>query len=124
MNSRLRQGATPFRRFAAAFVAVVMLATSFAMPMPAPAFDAGNTSVQSEFASYDKSVPKPCRKAIIPGTASSCSVVIVAISPLAADGFTSPAPQSLGDAGWRMGDSSLAAQCGSFSPYRPPCLSV
>lgn len=124
MNSRLKQGAAPFRRLAAAIVAVVMLATSFAMPTSAPASDTGNKSVQSEFASYDKSVPKPCRKAIIPGTVSACSVVTIGISPLAADGFASPAPKSLGDADWRMGDSLLAPQCGSFSPYRPPCLSV
>ena len=124
MDSRLKLEATPFRRFAAAFVAVVMLATSFAMPTRSFAFDTGNTPVQGQFANHDKSVPKPCRKAILPGTGSACSVVTVGISPLAADAVASPAPETSGDAVWRMGDVSLAPQCGGFSPYRPPCLSV
>lgn len=123
MNSRLRQGTTPFRRFAAALVAVAMLATSLAMPPRALASVGGNDLVQSEFVGYDRSVPKPCRKAVVPGAVSTCSVVIVA-SLLAADGFASPALKSPGAADWRMGDGSLAPQCGGFSPYRPPCLSV
>ena len=122
MNSRLKQGTKPFRRLAAAFLAVVMLATSFGMATRVSASGSGNDTVQSEFATYDTSVPKPCRKAIIPGTVSACSVVTIGVGALAPDTFALPAPNSLGDAHWRMGDASLAPQCGSFSPYRPPCL--
>lgn len=122
MNSRLKQGTKPFRRLAAALLAVVMLATSFGMAPRVSASVSGNATLQSEFATYDASVPKPCRKAIIPGTVSACSVVTIGVGVLAADAFALPAPNALGDAQWRMGDASLAPQCGSFSPYRPPCL--
>jgi hypothetical protein len=122
VNSRLRQGTKPFRRLAAAFFAVVMVATSFGMAAQVSASANGNDTVRSEFATYDASVPKPCRKAIVPGTVSACSVVTIGVGVLAADAFALPAPNALGDAHWRMGDASLAPQCGSFSPYRPPCL--
>jgi len=122
LNSRLKQGTKPFRRFAAALFAVVMLATSFGMATRVSASVGDNATLQSEFATYDASVPKPCRKAIIPGTVSACSVVTIGLGALTADAFALPAPGALGDAPWRMGDASLAPQCGSFSPYRPPCL--
>ncbi len=62
---------------------------------------------------------KPCKRAVLPGAASNCSVSVSGVSVLPEAPCVGPRQVAL--VRWCMIDFSLAAQCQGASPYRPPC---
>ena len=121
MSLSTAQGTVRFRHFAAALMTILVFITSSSISVRAPSAEKSLVAL-SEFVNYSKSAPKPCQKALIPGALTTCSLLNFSLNAVPAAEPEHAIPASLTGAHWRMSDTSLQAQCGGFSPYRPPCL--
>lgn len=113
-------GPTRLRRIAAALMALAVLVTSFTVSPLKPLPQSGNGPTIGEFATYGKDLPKPCRNGALPGTVSPCQVLNFSLNAVPATPPDFAIPVSPAGALWCMNHSSLLAQCGGGSPYRPP----
>jgi hypothetical protein len=78
----------------------------------------------SALSKTDKSTPKPCSKAVLPGTVNTCPFAGVSLTGLPpAERVTERPFPVIQVLRWRSGKAAFAPQCGTSSPYRPPCLS-
>nr|WP_041757505.1 hypothetical protein [Bradyrhizobium sp. ORS 278] len=110
------------RRLVAALVAVaVSLVQLLGTLDTATAATADGVHVQ-QLSSTTTSAPKPCRKAVLPGTINLCPFAAASLTALPAD--DSPMAQPMADArtlSWHPRHEALTTQCHASSPYRPPC---
>jgi hypothetical protein len=113
-----------YRRSLAALVALVVFIASVPVVAQA-AVSAGSNDVRVAAVAENAKTkaPKPCQKSVIPGTVNTC-LSSFSISAIPAAGPEHPLRATSQGAPWRMSNSLLPAQCGGFSPYRPPCLNA
>lgn len=113
------------QRAAAALMVVVVFVASFAIAAREPSAELSRKGPPvSEFVNYSISVPKPCQKAVVPGAVNACSLSNISFNAIPAAELDYAIPAALHIPHWRISNSSLRAQCGGFSPYRPPCLTA
>lgn len=118
-------GGARYQRAAAALMAFVVFAASFAIAAHEPSAELSrNGPPVSEFVNYSKSAPKPCQKAVVPGAVNACSLSNISLNAISAAELDYAIPAALHIPHWRISNSSLRAQCDGFSPYRPPCLTT
>ena len=120
---------TELRRIVSAAFSVVLTLAVFLGTLPAgsPEFSidpASGNHAASEFINYDKSVPKPCRKALLPGALNPCPLSAFSLVAIPADEPDHTVARQQKVAHWSVKNIKLYAQCDRFSPYRPPCPSV
>jgi hypothetical protein len=109
------------RLTAALMVLVVILAALVGTLASASATTRGQTNA-AELSNMDRSAPKPCSKAVLPGTVSPCPFAGVSLTGLpAAERMTERPLPAIQVLRWRSGKTAFASQCGTSSPYRPPC---
>jgi hypothetical protein len=111
------------RRLAAALIAVVMsLAPLLGTLDVAVAATTTGHAVAQNWSRPATSAPKPCRKAVLPGTINACPFAGASLTAIPADGDTTTQPVATPRTlAWRSYDEALATQCHASSPYRPPC---
>jgi hypothetical protein len=129
--------AQPFRRrFVAAVVALAMILTSLGTLARGPAADplhrdraqaaaiTASFIVKTSFGADGKGLATPCRKAVLPGGSSSCSIFAgLAAVPVAATADLTPQPD-VRTLRWGLAKAHLAAQCSGPSLDRPPCPAI
>ncbi|CCD98200.1 hypothetical protein [Bradyrhizobium sp. STM 3809] len=107
------------RRLVAALVAVAMSLVPLLGTLDAATADGVHAQ---QWSSTTTSAPKPCRKAVLPGTINLCPFAAAGLTALPADdGATAqplPASRTLS---WHPRHDALTTQCHASSPYRPPC---
>lgn len=103
-----------------ALLAMLMVVSSLSAAMRADASVAvpAGPHAKAELPAGLGSWNKPCRRAVLPGAANSCSVSVSAISVL--PGAPCVGPREVAVIQWHVIEFSLAAQCQGASPYRPP----
>ncbi|CCD91516.1 conserved exported hypothetical protein [Bradyrhizobium sp. ORS 375] len=109
------------RRVVAALIALVMsLVPLLATFDAAAAADLGAHTRQ--WSSTTTPAPKPCRKAVLPGTINICPFAAASLAALPAnDNATAQPSVAARTLSWRPQDDALTTQCHASSPYRPPC---
>ena len=112
------------RRCLAVLVACAIVAASVALAAPASAGIHGQTSAAAEMSTSHKQAPTPCRKMMLAGLASSCSVSGLSFSGLPAANAGTIVPEGFSATRWAIVDVALPPQCSGLSPYRPPCIGV
>jgi hypothetical protein len=118
-------GAQParVRRFIAGLMALVVFAASFALAAREPALAmSANGRAVAEITTSGKYLPKPCQKIVLPGTVNTCPLSSFSFNFIPSVGASTSGPTLVAAVQWQMSNSSLAAQCCGFSPYRPPCF--
>lgn len=120
----VRPAASPFRRFIAGVMTLVVLAASFTLALRAPVSAMSiKSSIAAEVTPHRQAQPKPCQKTVLPGTLNTCplsSISFNIIPPVAADADV----LALTTTQWQLSNSWLPPQCIGFSPYRPPRCGV
>ncbi|BAM88174.1 conserved exported hypothetical protein [Bradyrhizobium oligotrophicum S58] len=111
------------RRLVAALIVLVMsLAPMLGTFDAAAATSSGNGITAQHWSRTTTSVPKPCKKAVLPGTVNTCPFAGASFTAFPADdGATAQPVAATRTLSWRPYDDALAAQCNASSPYRPPC---
>ncbi len=111
------------RRLVAALVAVVMsLAPLLGTLDAATAAMATGKATAQNWSRAATSAPKPCKKAVLPGTINSCPYAGAIFTAIPADENATAQPVAASRTlTWRRYDDALATQCDASSPYRPPC---
>jgi hypothetical protein len=120
MGPRIRDSRDRWRGIFVALLSALFVLSSIPTGASAHARAAfgGGSQAQAEIPMPAKST-KPCKRAVLPGGAPSCSI--------SAAGFTLlPAAAAepllrVSKVHWRPANRSAAAQCQGASPYRPPC---
>lgn len=110
-----------FRRCIARLMVLVVFVASFALAASEPvlAISAKGRTVV-EMTTSGKHLPKPCRKMVLPGAVNTCPSSSFSFSFIPTIGADYAVPTLVTATLWRLNNSSLPAQCCSFSPYRPP----
>ncbi|MGC2774280.1 MAG: hypothetical protein WA418_01445 [Bradyrhizobium sp.] len=111
------------RRFAAAMIAIVMsLAPLLGALESAAAATAGKADAARQLSRTRTDAPKPCKKAVLPGTINTCPFAGAGVTAIpTSDGATAQPVAALQMLTWRPHDDALSTQCHASSPYRPPC---
>ncbi len=111
------------RRLAAALMLVAFVVTSVGSAIAASPGLVRGQQAAAELAAPHTSMPRPCHRAVLPGTVNTCPLASLSLNSIPADapGYATPNP-AVRWLAWRIVDYHLAAQCGGSSPYRPPCL--
>ena len=110
------------RRYIAGLMALVVFAASFALAAREPALAmSANGRAVAEMTTSGKYLPKPCQKIVLPGTVNTCPLSSFSFNFVPSVGANTAGPTLVAAVQWQMSNSSLAAQCCGFSPYRPPC---
>jgi hypothetical protein len=115
--------ACSLRRLAAALMVVVVVVASWASAARELSFGpAGAKSLAAELAKPHAAVPKPCKRAVLPGAVNTCPLASFSLTGFPADEPGQITPNKPVRAVlWHIMNSRLPAQCGASSPYRPPC---
>lgn len=109
------------RLTAALMVLVVALAPLVGTLASASAATQGQTTAAA-LSNTDKGTPKPCSKAVLPGTINPCPFAGVSLTGLPpAERVTERPLPVIQVLRWHSGKAAFAPQCGTSSPYRPPC---
>lgn len=104
-------------------MAVVVLVVSLGLATRPVDAEAGHHTA-AEFVNYRQNVPKPCHKALLPGAVNTCPLSAFSFNAVPSEGAAYSPTLAGRDVRWRILTASLAAQCGGYSPYRPPCRIV
>jgi hypothetical protein len=116
---------TELRRIIAMVLTVaVFISGSLVNGLPSPAETSLGSPIMGEFATYDKAAPKPCRKTSFPGALKTCPLSNLNFVAITASKPEHSLPSYLTVASWGLQNTTVSAQCGGFSPYRPPCLTI
>ncbi|CCD85159.1 hypothetical protein; putative signal peptide [Bradyrhizobium sp. ORS 285] len=109
------------RRLVAALIALAMSLVPLLGAFDAVA--AADTGVRAQQWSPTKApAPKPCRKAVLPGTINICPFAAASLSALPVDDGATTQPMAVSRTlSWHPQDDALTTQCHASSPYRPPC---
>lgn len=107
----------------AAVVALIFFVTSVAsVAHRSASVQPDAVSIASVVKNSQPEFPKPCQKTVMPGAVNTCPLSSFSVSAIPFDGPENLFRAASQPALWQMSNSSLPAQCGGFSPYRPPCL--
>ena len=110
------------RRYIAGLMALVVFVASFALAAREPGLAmSANGRAVAEMTTSGKYLPKPCQKIVLPGTVNTCPLSSFSFNFIPSVGANAAGPTLVAAVQWQMSNSSLAAQCCGFSPYRPPC---
>lgn len=117
------------KRLVSAAFSVVLTLAVFLGPLAASSQEfsidpVNGNHAASEFINYDKSVPKPCRKALLPGALNPCPLSVFSLVAIPADEPDHTVARLQKVTHFSVKNIKLYAQCDRFSPYRPPCPSV
>ena len=111
------------RRLAAALIAIVIgLAPLLGAFEPAAAATAGRADAVRHWSGAQADMPKPCKKAVLPGAISTCPFAGAGVTALPpSEDLTAQPIAAARTLTWRPHDAALSTQCHASSPYRPPC---
>ena len=111
------------RRLVAALVVLIMsLAPLLGTFDAAAATSSRNGITVQQWSRTITSAPKPCKRAVLPGTINTCPFAAASFTAFPADDSATAQPVAVTRTlSWRPHDDALAAQCNASSPYRPPC---
>ncbi|WP_315721978.1 MULTISPECIES: hypothetical protein [unclassified Bradyrhizobium] len=109
------------RRLVAVLLALVMSLAPLLGTFDAAAAATGDAVAQN-WSRPATSAPKPCRKAVLPGTMNSCPFAGAGLTAIPAEEDATAQPVATSRTlAWRSYEEALATQCQASSPYRPPC---
>lgn len=123
MHCRSTTARMRFRRAASLLMAVVVLVASLGIATRGASAE-GWPHAAVEFVNYQQNVPKPCQKALLPGAVNTCPLSGFSLNAIPTDGAAYSEAHTVCDVRWQFRNTSLVAQCGDGSPYRPPCRTV
>lgn len=108
------------RMTAALLVLVLSLASLLGTLNPASASNSGRGEI-AEWSGSTIAAPKPCKRAVLPGTVNTCPLAGLSLTAVPANesGTVQPLP-AIQVVTWRPHNDVLPAQCNASSPYRPP----
>ncbi|MGJ5181078.1 hypothetical protein ACQR16_30445 [Bradyrhizobium oligotrophicum] len=110
------------RRLVAALVAVAMSLVPLLGTLEAATATTADGVHAQQWSSTTTPAPKPCRKAVLPGTINLCPFAAASLTALPADdGATAQPLAASRTLSWQSRHDALATQCHASSPYRPPC---
>ena len=114
---------TFLRRFTAALMVIVVVVASLGSSTGRSLGPFRGQQSVAEFVKRNTSAPKPCQRAVLPGTINTCPVAGFSVSSIPLDEAAYATPDSaVSSLSWHTMNSQLLAQCSGSSPYRPPCL--
>lgn len=128
VNATLTRGAAQWPQVArcclAVFVALAVVAASFAITTRATAGAHAQVAATSQLTTSHKQVPAPCQKMLLTGVPSSCSISSLSFNGIAAADAEAISRDVFSATRWPIINFPLPPQCSVLSPYRPPCVGV
>ncbi|MGJ4925521.1 hypothetical protein ACQR1I_09380 [Bradyrhizobium sp. HKCCYLS2038] len=110
------------RRLVAALVAVAMSLVPLLGTLDTAAAATADGIRTQQWSSTTTPAPKPCRKAVLPGTINVCPFAAASLTALPADDRATAQPMAASRTlSWHPQHDALTTQCHASSPYRPPC---
>ncbi|MGJ4997054.1 hypothetical protein ACQR0Z_21705 [Bradyrhizobium sp. HKCCYLS3077] len=110
------------RRLVAALVVVAMSLVPLLGTLEAATAAAADGIPTQQWSSTTTPAPKPCRKAVLPGTVNICPFAAASLTALPADDSATAQPMAKSRTlSWHPRHDALTTQCHASSPYRPPC---